>query len=66
MRTYRHPIPGDHAWIAVVECPSGIVDSNVKFYAPPGFTHTALFAVAPGTRLVSLADRGPVVASFPA
>jgi hypothetical protein len=58
-RTYKTPIPGDHAWVATVECASGIVDGNVAFYAPPGFTHTALFTVAPGTRLLSLADRGP-------
>ena len=61
-RTYRYPIPGDHIWTATVECASGITDANVKFYAPPGFTHTALFTVAPGTRLLSLTDRGPAPA----
>jgi hypothetical protein len=60
MRTYRYPVPGDHAWRATVECASGVTDENVTFYAPPGFTHTALFTVAPGTRLLALKDCGAV------
>ncbi len=58
-RTFRTAIPGDHVWRATVECASGIVDDNVRFYAPPGREHEALGRIAPGTCTRSLADHGP-------
>jgi hypothetical protein len=58
-RTFRTAIPGDHVWTARVECASGVVDDNVRFYAPPGQEHDALRLRAPGTRPLSLTDRGP-------
>lgn len=58
-RTFRTAIPGDHVWVAKVESASGVVDDSVRFYAPPGQEQSALMSRAPGTRLLSLADRGP-------
>ncbi len=60
MRTYRYPVPGDHAWRATVECASGVTDENVTFYAPVGEEMRAAAHVAPGTRLLALKDRGAV------
>lgn len=59
-RTYETPIPGDHRWVAAVECASGVMDHHVVVYAPPDEAKIAVARRAPGTQLRSLADHGAV------